>query len=73
MTSRFRTEMDKLKTHKLLFWCALVLMVAFGIILIHEYTSKSSLDPITGWLGLTAMALTAISQYQMIRDIKKHK
>ena len=63
--------MDKLKTHKLLFWCALALMVAFGIILIHDYTSKTSLDPLTGWLGLAAMALTAASQYKMIRDIKK--
>ena len=65
--------MDKLKTHKLLFWCSLVLMVVFGIILIHDYTTKTSLDPITGWLGLAAMALTAISQFKMIRDIKKDK
>lgn len=65
--------MDKLKTHRLLFWCALVLMVAFGIILILDYTSKTSLDPLTGWLGLAAMALSALSQYQMIRDIKKQK
>ena len=65
--------MDKLKTHRLLFWCALVLMVAFGIILIHDYTSQTSLDPLTGWLGLAAMALTAVSQYQMIKDIKKDK
>ena len=65
--------MDKLKTHKLIFWCALALMVAFGIILIHDYTTKTSLDPVTGWLGLAVMALTAIAQYKMIRDIKKHK
>lgn len=65
--------MDKLKTHKLLFWCSLVLMVAFGIILICDYTTKTSLDPLTGWLGLAAMALTAASQYKMIRDIKKDK
>lgn len=54
--------MNNLKTHKLLFWCALALMVAFGIILIHDYTSKTSLDPLTGWPGLAAMALTAASQ-----------
>ena len=65
--------MDKLKTHKLLFWSALVVMVAFGIILIYDYTAKTSLDPMTGWLGLVAMALTALSQYLLIRDIKKHK
>jgi len=65
--------MDKLKTHKLLFWCSLVLMVSFGIILIHDYTTKTSLDPLTGWMGLAAMALTAASQYKMIRDIKKDK
>lgn len=65
--------MDNLKTHKLIFWCALALMVAFGIILIHDYTTKTSLDPLTGWLGLAAMALMAIAQYKMIRDIKKHK
>ena len=65
--------MEKLKTHKLLFWCSLVLMVAFGIILIHDYTTKTSLDPLTGWLGLAAMALAAISQYELIKDIKKHK
>jgi uncharacterized membrane protein len=65
--------MDNLKTHKLIFWCALALMVAFGIILIHDYTTKTSLDPLTGWLGLAAMALTAIAQFKMIRDIKKHK
>ena len=63
--------MDKLKTHKYLFWCALVLMVAFGIILIREYTSQTSLDPLTGWLGLAAMALTAATQYKVIRDLKK--
>ena len=65
--------MDKLKTHKLLFWCSLVLMVVFGIILIHDYTTKTSLDPLTGWMGLAAMALTAMSQYKMIKDIKKRK
>ena len=65
--------MDKLKTHKLLFWCSLVLMVAFGIILIRDYTTQTSLDPLTGWMGLAAMALTAASQYKMIRDIKKDK
>ena len=65
--------MDKLKTRKLLFWCALALMVAFGIILIFDYTTKTSLDPLTGWLGLAAMALAAISQYELIKDIKKHK
>ena len=65
--------MDKLKTYKLLFWYSLVLMVAFGIILIHDYTTKTSFDPLTGWLGLAAMALTAASQYKMIRDIKKDK
>jgi len=65
--------MDKLKIHKHLFWCSLVLMVAFGIILIRDYTTKTSLDPLTGWLGLAAMALTAASQYKMIRDIKKDK
>ncbi len=48
-------------------------MVAFGIILIRDYTTKTSLDPLTGWLGLAAMALTAASQYKMIRDIKKDK
>ena len=53
--------------------CALVLMVAFGIILIRDYTTKTSLDPLTGWLGLDAMALTAASQNKMISDIKKHK
>ena len=63
--------MDKLKTHKYLFWCALVLMVAFGIILIHDYTTQTSLDPLTGWLGLAAMALTAATQYKVIRDLKK--
>ena len=65
--------MDKLKTHKILFWCSLVLMVAFGIILIRDYTTQTSLDPLTGWMGLAAMALTAASQYKMIRDIKKDK
>ena len=65
--------MEKLKTHKLLFWCSLVLMVAFGIILIQDYTTKTSLDSLTGWMGLAAMALTAASQYKMIRDIKKDK
>lgn len=63
--------MDKLKTHKYLFWCALVLMVAFGIILIRDYTTQTSLDPLTGWLGLAAMALTAATQYKVIRDLKK--
>lgn len=63
--------MDKLKTHKTLFWCALVLMVAFGIILIRDYTTQTSLDPLTGWLGLAAMALTAATQYKVIRDLKK--
>ena len=63
--------MDKLKTHKYLFWCALVLMVAFGIILIHDYSTQTSLDPLTGWLGLAAMALTAATQYKVIRDLKK--
>ena len=65
--------MDKLKTHKLLFWCSLVLMVAFGIILIHDYTTKTSLDPLTGWMGLAAMALSSASQYKIIKDIKNHK
>ena len=65
--------MNDLKTHKLLFWCVLALMVAFGIILIHDYTSKTSLVPLTGWLGLAAMALTAASQYKVIRDINKGK
>ena len=65
--------MNDLKTHKLLFWCVLALMVAFDIILIHDYTSKTSLDPLTGWLGLAAMALTAASQYKVIRDINKGK
>ena len=63
--------MDKLKTHKYLLWCALVLMVAFGIILIRDYTTQTSLDPLTGWLGLAAMALTAATQYKVIRDLKK--
>lgn len=65
--------MNNLKTHKLLFWCALALMVAFGIILIHDYTTKTALDPLSGWLGLAAMALTAASQYKVIRDINKGK
>lgn len=65
--------MDKLKTHKCLFWCSLVLMVAFGIILIHDYTTKTSLDRLPGWMGLAAMALAAAAQYKMIRDIKKDK
>lgn len=51
----------------------MVLMVAFGIILIHDYTTKTFLDSLTGWMGLAAMALTAASQYKMIRDIKKDK
>ena len=49
----------------------LVLMVAFGIILIRDYTTQTSLDPLTGWLGLAAMALTAATQYKVIRDLKK--
>ena len=49
------------------------MMVAFGVILIYDYTARTSLDPMTGWLGLVAMAATAISQYLLIRDIKKHK
>jgi len=65
--------MDKLKTHKLLLGCALALMVAFGIILIRDYTTQTSLDPLTGWLGLASMALTAASQYKRIRDLKKDK
>lgn len=65
--------MDKLRTHKRLLWCALALMVAFGIILIRDYTTQTSLDPLTGWLGLAAMALTAASQYKIIKDTKKHK
>ena len=65
--------MDKLKTHRLLLWCALVLMVAFGVILIHDYTPETSSDALTGWMGLAAMALTAMSQYKMIKDIKKRK
>lgn len=37
--------MDKLKAHKLLLGCSLVLMVVFGIILICDYVSKSSPEP----------------------------
>ena len=64
--------MDKLKAHKLLLGCSLVLMVVFGIILICDYVSKSSPKP-WGWVGMAAMALAAVSQLMVIRDIKKHE
>ena len=64
--------MDKLKTHKCLFWLALALMMVFGIFLIYDYFTKSSLDP-WGWVGMAAMALTVVSQFMIIRDIKKRQ
>ena len=61
--------MDKLKTHKCLFWLALALMVVLGIFMIYEYISKTPLDP-WGWVGMAAMAFTAVSQFMIIREIK---
>ena len=47
------------------------MMLVFWIILIVDYASGRSTDPIGAWVPFVAMALGAISQLLIIRDIKK--
>ena len=59
------------KTRKFIFYAALVMMLVIGVLLILHYTGKESINPISAWLLMAAMALTAIGQLILIRDSKK--
>lgn len=64
--------MYSIKTHRIILYSALVVMLAFGIINLLDYFSKGTTDP-NGWIGFAAMALLAIAHLIQIRKLKKHK
>lgn len=64
--------MYTIKTHRIILYSALVVMLAFGIINLLEYKSKGTTDP-NDWIGFAAMAILALAHLMQIRKLKKHK
>ena len=64
--------MYAIKTHRIILYSALVVMLAFGIINLLEYKSKGTTDP-NDWIGFAAMAILVVLELMQIRNLKKHK
>lgn len=64
--------MYTIKTHRIILYSALVVMLAFGIINLLEYKSKGTTDP-NDWIGFATMALLVVLELTQIRKLKKHK
>lgn len=64
--------MYTIKTHRIILYGALVVMLAFGIINLLEYKSKGTTDP-NDWIGFAAMAILALAHLMQIRKLKKNK
>ena len=64
--------MYTIKTHRILFYSALVVMLAFGIINLLEYKAKGTTDS-NGWIGFAAMAILSVLELTQIRKLKKNK
>lgn len=65
--------MNKLKTHRIILYLALLMMLVFAIILIVNYISGNAAGVKVGWIGEAAMCLATISQMLVIVDIKKRE
>ena len=64
--------MYSIKTHRIILYSALVVMLAFGIINLLEYKSKGTTDP-NDWIGFAAMAILVVLELTQIRKQKKNK
>jgi len=64
--------MYSIKTHRIILYSALVVMLAFGIINLLEYKSKGTTNP-NDWIGFAAMAILVVLELTQIRKLKKHK
>ena len=61
-----------IKTHRIILYSALVVMLVFGIINLLEYKSKGTTDP-NDWVGFAAMAILVVLELTQIRKLKKNK
>lgn len=64
--------MYTIKTHRIILYSALVVMLAFGIINLLEFKSKGTTNP-NDWIGFAAMAILVVLELTQIRKLKKHK
>ena len=64
--------MYSIKTHRIILYSTLVVMLAFGIIILLQYKSEGTIDPY-GWKGFAAMAILAVLELTQIRKLKKNK
>lgn len=64
--------MYSIKTHRIILYSALVVMLVFGIINLLEYKSKGTTDP-NDWIGFAAMAILVVLELTQIRKLKKNK
>ena len=61
-----------IKTHRIILYSALVVMLVFGITNLLEYKSKGTTDP-NDWVGFAAMAILVVLELTQIRKLKKNK
>lgn len=63
--------MYSIKTHRIILYSALVVMLVLGIINLLEYKSKGTTNP-NDWIGFAAMAILVVLELTQIRKLKKN-